>query len=316
MTKFKNTVIGVMCLTSISLFARPEWIDDTSKVCKKSELCAVGSGISLSMAKVNATSSIAKIFETKVKSTFTTEVTFEGGSETSWGNERIEEATEMALNGVMHPHSYNGKDYYYALAKVKKSKLARIFQKEMDLLAEKMVATSKVKRTGALFELENLYKSWELFSKRYTFLTGIDKSAPLSYKEILERKRNAASDVVIHLYLDEKKPRQLTPHLESILTQIGYTISKGEVMGSDATHLLIGKLKWQKEFLKVKGFEKYKFIFSLDAKNRRHRQSGKMSYSISETGRNFEQAYQKALGHIKNYIVKDLHKISFEKQTI
>lgn len=295
------------------LKAEPKWLSDLSSECKKSELCAVGSGMSLSMAKVNATSGIAKIFETKIKSTFTTELTIDGGQENQWGSERIEEATEMALNGVVHPLTYSGKEEYFALAKVKKSKLARIYQNEMNKLSDKMKALSEVERTGALFELENLYKTWDVFQSRYSFLTGIDQRPPISYREILRRKQKAASDVVIHLYLDEKKPQQLTPHLESILTQIGYSIAKGKVLDSDATHLLIGKIKWQKEFLKVEGFEKYKFIFNLNAKNRRHLQSGTMSFSVSETGRDFEQAYQKAMTRIKDYIVKDLHKISFDK---
>lgn len=314
MTKFNFILIGVLLLGPLSIFARPEWMEDTSKVCKKSELCAVGSGISLSMAKVNATSAIAKIFETKIKASFTTETTFEDGKEKNWGNERVEEVTEMALNGISHPYSYNGKEFYYSLAKVRKSKLARVFQKEMDQLEDKMRGLLNNNRTGALFELENLYKSWETLSKRYMFLTGIDKSAPISYGQILKRKKDAASNVIIHLYLDEKKPAQITPHLESILTQIGYTIAKGEVMSNEATHLLIGKLKWQQEFLKVKGFEKYKFVFSLDAKNRRHMQSGKLNFELSETGRNFEQAYQKVVGKIKKNIENELHKISFEKQ--
>jgi hypothetical protein len=97
------------------------------------------------------------------------------------------------------------------------------------------------------------------------------------------------------------------------LSAAGYPVTKGKLWNKKSTHLLSGKLRSQKEFLQVKGFEKHRFVLTLDAQNRRRVKTGSMNIEAIETGRSFDQAYAKALVRLKEGIEDQLFKISFQK---
>ncbi len=310
----------VLLLGLISLFSndclgagRPEWLMNVSKVCKKSELCAVGMGESRILAQASATSNIAKIFETKVDSTFNSTLSNDGESTDSSARESITESTSMALEGVEHPLFYEDDQYYYALGKVSKRKMALRFKSSLDKIDDEIKGLVKETHTGAISKVGSLLKEREILAARYSFLTGFQVKAPVSYGEFLKRKKAATQGIIVHLFVDEPKPKKIQSYLGDKLSSAGFSITKGKVWKKESTHLLTGKLRSQKEFLKVKGFEKYRFILTLDAQNRRRVKTGSMSVEAIETGRSYEQAYGKALGVLTSAIENQLHKISFKR---
>ena len=52
--------------------AKPKWINDPAAACAPSELCAVGTGATVKRAQADARNQIAKVFESKIKSSFET----------------------------------------------------------------------------------------------------------------------------------------------------------------------------------------------------------------------------------------------------
>lgn len=300
-------------LVSSLLAKEPAWLNDVSKVCKKSELCAIGMGESRLMAQTTATANLAKIFENKIDAQFNTNMQSDNGEIDQGMSERIKESTSIALEGVDHPKMYEGGTHYYALARVKKGKLALKFKSDIDKIDEKVRELFKEDGTGVISKIESLLSEREVFTGRYRFLTGMSLSPPISYKEFLKRKRELVKGIVVHLWVDEPSPKKIQGYLGDKLASSGYPITKGKVWKKSATHLLTGKLRTNKEHLNVEGFEKYAFTLTIDSQNRKREKSGSLNILVTETGRNFEQAYEKALVLIKTEIDEQLYKINFRK---
>ena len=314
MMKLKFTFIFLALLSQGSHAGkRPEWLTNVSKVCKKSELCAVGMGESRILAQASATANIAKIFETKVDSTFNTSLASDGETTDSSSYESITETTSMALEGVEHPLFFEDDQYYYALGKVKKMKMALGYKATLDKVDGELKGLMKDSKTGAISKMDQLLKEREVLAARYRFLTGFQVNAPISYEEFLRRKREMTKGIIVHLFIDEPAPKKFQSYLGDKLSSAGYPITKGKLWKKESTHLLTGKLRSQKEFLSVKGFEKHRFILTLDAQNRRRVKTGSMSVEAIETGRSRDQAYAKAIVKLKSSIDEQLYKISFEK---
>jgi hypothetical protein len=219
----------------------------------------------------------------------------------------------MALEGVEHPLFFEDDQYFYALGKVKKMKMALGYKASLDKIDGELKSLMKDSKTGAISKMDSLLKERELLAARYRFLSGFQVNPPISYEEFLKRKREVTKGIVVHLFIDEPEPKKIQSFLGDKLSSAGYPITKGKMWKKDSTHLLSGKLRSQKEFLSVKGFEKHRFILTLDAQNRRRVKTGSMNVEAIETGRSFEQAYAKALDKIRVGIEDQLYKISFEK---
>jgi hypothetical protein len=293
--------------------SQPGWLDNLEAHCKKSQLCAVGSGESRSMAKVSATAELAKIFETQVKVEFQSELKDDNGVLSSKTSENIKQVTDLALEGVSHPQIFEGPELYHALAVIHRRKGARQFEKEMKRLDAEMKALGADPKTGTWFFIESLIKQREVFHKRYSFLTGFDKPGPYSYAEVLKKKRAASRGIVVHLMIDEKSPKRVQPYLADLLSESGFAVTKGKNWNAKSTHLLSGKLRYEKSHLKVKGFQKYQFVLTLESQNRQKVQSSNFNITVKTIGRSFEQNYQNAIEQFKDKILKKFGKISFKK---
>jgi len=314
MMRLKNFSFLLNIILVFSASAKePSWLNNVNEVCKKSELCAIGMGESRLMAQTTATANLAKIFENKIDAEFSTNMQSDNGEINQGMSERIKESTSVALEGVEHPKMYEGDTHYYALARVKKGKLALKFKSDIDKIDEKVRELYKESGTGVISKIESLLGEREVFGGRYRFLTGINLSPPISYKDFLKRKRELAKGIVVHLWVDEPSPKKIQGYLGDKLASSGYPLTKGKVWKKSATHLLTGKLRTNQEHLKVEGFEKYAFTLTIDSQNRKREKSGSLNILVTETGRNFEQAYEKALVLIKEKIDDQLYKINFRK---
>lgn len=297
------------------MFAKPSWLTNVNSACEKKFLCAVGMGESRVLAEANAKANISKMFQVKVSSSFSSTEVNEGGESLISSFEDIKEETQMELEGVTHPESFSDDQYYYSLAKVKKSNLRRGLDKEMNDLAQEIQALKGSEKTGSVFEIEDKMIKWRLLRARYRFLTGIDKSDPISISEIARMKKEKTSDVIVHLYIEgkNKETKELNSYVGGLLTHMGFDITKGKMWKKESTHLLAGSLREKEEFFNVKGFKKYSYTLTLDAQDRRRVRSGSLHLDTTQTGRSPEQSRAKALAYFKKQIKEEIHKISFKK---
>ena len=68
------------------------------------------------------------------------------------------------------------------------------------------------------------------------------------------------------------------------------------------------KLSFEKEFLNVKGFEKYKVIFNIDLINNNNIINS-ISTNFSETGINFDQIKSKSITKIEKFINDEIENL-------
>ncbi len=291
---------------------KPAWVLDNTKACKtKTELCAVGEGDSNKKAESAAKVALSKIFDLKISSNFSSDLKSQGSDVEESMSEQINEATDMALSGVEISKRAEDKTSFYALAIINKAKAARGFEKEIESIDEQMKAIASSGEDIEKVKLERLYVKRETLNRQVQFLVGRSIASPLSYEEVFSAKRNAGNNVVIHIYLDEDEPKRVEGVLAKVISDAGFKTTSGRTRNPNSTHVITGEFAFDKEYMKVDGFEKYRYVLNIKAmKAKLNVESGRLHFEISETGRNFSQATDHAIPKIQEYLEKNIEKLN------
>jgi hypothetical protein len=299
----KISLIFAICF-SICSFAieKPKWVDDVSKGCTKKEICAQGEGTNREAASLNANLAISKILDNKIESKFTSKIESENSKLSESINEEIKQVTASALSGVEINKFYEEGEKVYALAVLDKTKAAKTIKKEIDSIDEKMLALSKDSESSSKVKLEGLYLKRELLERKHNFFTGADLPSPLKYEDVFNSKKDATKNMIVHVYLDEDEPKLVEQALAKEISGLGYKVTRGQVRHTDSTHIVTGEVLADKEYMQVEGFEKYNFHAKISAMNAKRVGTGEFQYSVTESGRNFSQASDKAMPKIKEEI--------------
>ena len=299
---------------SVTSFAKePKWISDISKGCKKgTELCAVGTGVSRNKAQQNARIALAKIFQNKVSSTFKSKLSSSGSSSFEEMSEEIMESTQMALEGLEIKKTHEDKLNFYALAVVNKRKTSTGFKREIDKLDEKMQVYAEDSGAWSAIKLEKAYVKRESLSQSFEFLTGRTVPSSITFDQVYNTKKEIVGNTIVHVYLDEDEPKSIEAMTTKLLSEAGYKTTSGRVRNKHSTHILTGTVLADKQYIKIAGFEKYDITVKVSARNRAGIETGHLTYTTSETGRNFSQAYNKGLVNIKKYLEKNLTMLKIE----
>lgn len=297
---------------SLTLLANPDWLNDASKACKKKELCAVGQGESRSVAERNARTALAKIFTTNIKSTFTSDLSSQNGDVQESTSEKIEEATDTALEGVEIKKTFESKTDWYALAVIDKKKASKGFKREIDKMDEQIKVLLEEQGASSAKKLEDLYIQRQILNKRYAFLTGKEVPAPVTFEEVFQNKKDKVGNAVIHVFLEEDAPKELEGALAQDLTEMGFKVTSGKVRNKQSTHVVTGSVVAQKQYLNVEGWEKYKFVVTVKASNSQQVETGTFTFDHEDQGRNFTQVLAKVLPLLKTKMKENISKLNFE----
>lgn len=306
----------LLCMTvflSLSLSAKePAWIKNADKGCKKSELCAVGEGESLSRAKRAARLAIGKIFGTRIKSEYKEKIAAMGKDVTTDMSDDVQEITDIALEGVSVQKTYESNTGWFALATLNKRKAANSYKREIDKLDEKMLVLMDDATAGSLMKVEPLFIKREEMNSRYAFLTGQAFPPVVSYEDVFKGKRAATNSMVVHVYLDEKEPKEIEGILSKALSDRGYKTTSGRKRSKNSTHIVTGEYISEKQHLNVEGFEKWKFILKVKAAAASKVESGVLTHDVTTTGRTFAQAKERALPEMKEFLKENIEKLNIE----
>ncbi len=290
----------------------PAWVNQPKKNCPTQYMCAVGEAAGRSQAKAQARAAIAKVFQTQVKSKFS-EVVFanDNVSEQSM-SATTEELTEMTLEGIEILEMHEDKLGFYALAGLNKRKLSNHYQSEIKKIDQKLGVLWSSGKIGDLMNMGELLGRRSLFYDRIAFLTGLKVTLPFSYKEYLRKKKNLFNKVTIKIGKELDMPQSLKETIANELSSMGFRLNTKEKAEGKTTHILKGKLDSKKEYLKVEGFERYRFNLVLKALNNKRKETGFLSFETTSTGRNFDQSLEKALVTISEHISKNIHQLNIE----
>ena len=312
--KLLAIILLIATLSPLSVMGEgaPSWVKDPSKSCNKSEICAVGEGEGPSSAKRSARLAIGKIFGTKIKSDFREKIATMGKGVSQEMSDEVQELTDIALEGVEIKKIYETKTGWFALGSLNKRKSANSFKREIDKLDEKMLVLMDDATAGSLMKIEPLYIKREELNSRYSFLTGQAFPPVISYEDVFKGKRAASGSMIVHIFLEEEEPKMIEKILSQTLVDRGYKTTSGKKRNKNSTHIVSGEFSSEKQFLKVEGFEKWKFLFSIKAKTVSKVESGGLNHFVTTTGRSFQQAKEKALPQIKTYIEENIGKLNIE----
>ncbi|EQC46585.1 LPP20 family lipoprotein [Bacteriovorax sp. Seq25_V] len=288
----------------------PNWVSDSKKGCKKSELCAVGEGESSSGAARNARVALSKIFENQVSSKFSSNLSSSNGKVDDSASEQIEEITETALEGVQITKTAESKTSYFALASINKMKAASGFEREIKKLDEKMEILYEEKDPSLAVKIEQLFLQREVLNKRFAFLTGREVQSKIDFSKVFKNKREAMANIILHVYLDEEEPKYVEAAVAQELSSAGYKVTTGRVRNKSSTNIITGEVTSEKMHMNVEGFEKFKFTLKLTSSDLKNVQKGRLTFDTEETGRSYDQAVQKAVEKIKEYIKTNIKELT------
>lgn len=292
----------------------PKWINDKSALCRSNEICAVGSGSSMTLAKSVARAELAKIFENNISSQFQSELSSYNNDTQESVSEQVNEVTNVALEGVEIKKVYEGDIDYYAMAAINKSKAARKIKEEIDKIDAEVTNLFEKDSGGALTQIDALYLKREALNQRYHFLTGIFVAAPVDYKELLKKKDKVLSKYLLFVTVKDSSDTDNSSEIKSIvedqLIGSGYKVSpKGE---GNITNKIKGVFTAEKLYLKVRGFVRYKFSMSLKAKDRKAHETGSVYFTTDVNARSFKQAKDVGLKRLSSYLSEHIKKLNIE----
>ncbi len=288
----------------------PAWLKAPEKNCKKHQMCAVGVADGRALAEADARNGIAKIFETKIKSTFTQTTSSDNKAVSTNMSEEIMEEVNQSIEGIEIADVFESKTEFFALAVLDKNRAAEGFRTKIKELDEKMKVLIADNSAKSIRTAEKQFRTREQLNYRLQFLAGSGVASPVSYDELFKKKKASTVGVGLAVKIEGSEAKDIEALIATLLSEMGYKIIKGE--SEKVTHTIAGTFTFEKQFLNVSGFEKYKFLLHVTAVNKKGEQSGSLDFSIVRTGRDYLQALENALPLFRDYLNENLGTLNIE----
>ena len=300
MNKIFNILLIILSICINLTHAKlPAWVNKPNKNCNNNEICAVGYGEKLNIAITDAKNNIEKIFETKVQSNFDSKLINANNQINEITSEHLQEKSEGILNGVVIKETYEENNIFYAFAVLNKVQYAKILKFEIEKLDKKLnIITSE--KNFSKKSINKIYEEREFLNKKYMFLTGEKIPEKFSITDTFKKRNSSAKQ---YFYLEFDGDKSIKNTIIKLLSE--YDI---KITSKKTNKILKAKLSFEKEFLNVKGFEKYKVMFNIDLINNNNIINS-ISTNFSETGINFDQIKSKSITKIEKFINDEIENL-------
>jgi hypothetical protein len=292
---------------------KPAWINNPESECfKLSELCSVGIGTSRSDAIRSAKIEMAKIFSTKISSEFSGSLKANAKDTNEELQENINEQTQAVLEGVQVKKVFDQNDGFYVQVALDKRKAAEGIKLKITDLDNEIKSIYEVKETNGKFQLKKLFVKRQALNQNYLFLTGSEITSPIASDLVFKSSKESLKGILVHIHFEEKEPKPFEAATIKFFTDMGYKVTTGAVISELATNSISGKVISEKQFLSVKGFKKFKVILKVSASNIKKHETGHLNLEATETGRNYQQAYELAEKDILNDLKDKIVELNIE----
>ncbi len=299
-----------------NLYAKgPKWMVDPQLGCKKHELCVVGVGPGLNMATSDARASIAKVFKTKIEAKFSQSMSSDNsGNDDISLSENINESSNETIEGIEIKEVYEGDQDIFVHAVLDKRKYASIIKKDIKRIDEKMKTYFKEDTASSINQVKSLLPSREKLARKYEFLTGRSVKSDITFEQIMKKRRDAMSGIVLLLQIVDREGEIKSLVKESLLG-MGYRIvnTKGKMNDMSWTHMVSGDFSHMKISMNVEGWEKYKFILNLVATKKAGVSSGMITFSETIMSRSLEDANVKVRAKVVEYLRSNIGDLIIQK---
>lgn len=290
----------------------PLWLYDPEKGCDKNEICVSSSADSSNLADVRAKKSIAAIFETKIKSNFDVYKTSMSSEEIEQVEEDISSEVTESVNGILKTviikERFQKGDIFFALASLDKKKSAKSLREEMKTLSDELKFLYGKKAKGSIKRMMILFDKHSRLNDKYIVLTGKGVKLPVTFAQIQNIKFASSGNQKVSIKSNNETPKIIRKHLEQTLGEVGYKVIKS----SAVDYYLSMKWRIKKEFINVKGFEKYTYTLDISANDNLKKQIGAFTFSKTSTGRNKQDAFLKVKNEFLRNIDQKLNLLNLE----
>ena len=272
----------------------PTWAIDQQHSCGKTEICAVGSGISANVADAKAREALAKVFSTKVISKFSYGENLQDGEVTEQAMEELEELTDEVLEGVEIKKRHEAEGSFYSLAYLVKAKVVKVLKMKIEEI-DRELAVFLAEGPKVYGKILQLWKKRVPLNERHLFLTNLEVAPPIDMEKMLQEYRQHLEKIVLVVEFDGAPDMgaDIRPLIVNHLTNLGHHIQ--EENGPQVTNRIIIRLKNENQYIKVKGFVKEKFILEVENQGKDGVAIGAISHTLVVVGRNYQQALEKAI---------------------
>ncbi len=299
---------------------RPAWLFEAGKACQRYELCAVGEAPGRLGAEIAARNNLAKIFETKIKSTLNIQTTSNSetidqvvtGKINEDVSEKIELETKEVLKGVEVKEFFETKDSFFALAALDKPRAAKGIASEIETVDTEMIALINDGRRSSLNKGLRLYRVREGLNLRHLFLSDKNLRSPISLSSILKKKK-AKRDLGTIIKVSFKEVGRIS-QVKNIITRhlLDYDFKVVNSSSKKSEYQIRGSLKEEEQHMKVSGFKRFKFFLTLKSLNRNNEKIGALNFKTIQSGRNLNQAYESALPEIKEFLEEKIIELNID----
>lgn len=301
-----NLLICVILLTlsacSTTKNKLPPWVNESGKECDKSELCAIGEGNDGEEARLRSLANLAKIFENRIETEFSTSLSSNNDEVKETSEDSIKEQTNVILEGAEIRKTHEEKGSFFAFAVISKSKLSSLIRKDMGEIDQKIKALMKEKSVGSLTKIEQLLDQRAPFERKLTFLSGASLMAPMSREQIKVEKQRRLEKIKLYFKSYGENAGDFKAALQEALTSNGFKLT--ESLQNDVTHRLEMRLKIEKAHLNVAGFTKENYRIKVEVVDGTGTNVSTVNFDYGESGRSREQVKEKVLDKFKNDLIE------------
>ena len=279
----------------------PTWVYAPNEVCNEAAfLCASGQGNSIEVADLSAKKSLASIFETNIKSNFqihTNSFTSERRSElTEKVLSEVEESLDLVLQAVEIKKRFQKSEVYYSLVSLNKIKARKALTQQIKDIDAQMDHLYREQARINITKLLLLLDKRQLLNERLIIIASNGISTDYTYSKITDLKyKKELSRVKIEY--NESFPRSIRKWFESKLNNSGF-----DIVETNYDYKITMKLSTKEEYLNVQGFQKFTFVTQGSAKNISGEQVGSLEATMTETGRNENDAFLKIKENLQTKI--------------
>ena len=283
----------------------PAWLYSPYDICSEgAELCATGEGKGFSQADAEARANLASIFEVKVQSDLnistTSSQTFPWqGQVKEEVQKSVKESVDQVLETVQIKKHFRKAGLSHSLASLDRHKASQLMESRLlKIDAELGILWDNHQRTN-FRKIVKLYTERERLNERYSVVSGQSRSFKVTWEKIIKWRESRPVMEPLVLKVGQA-PDWMREKISELLSEAGFQLVKG-----NAKKIVTVQVDSIKEFLNVKGFEKYTFTLSMTSIVSGDKKQT-ISTSESVTGRNQADALLRVKSFFTEYIEQHL----------
>lgn len=195
---------GLICVSfavSAKEAEQPEWVSNPTAKCHENEFCSVGIGSSAKKADADASSGIAKIFEAKVKASFSSTTESSNDEVSSAVSSSVSESVSATVSNMEIKERFQKGNTFYSFAVLNKDRSAKMVREKIGDIDERMEMLLTDDTAMSAAKLEKLYEQRLGLNQQHIVLAGKGIPSTVSYSDVFKNKKAKTGGKDFYLFV-------------------------------------------------------------------------------------------------------------------